>query len=40
MNLKLLNKIITGILIGLIAYMSLKMIWEIGMMVIEINKYK
>jgi hypothetical protein len=40
MNLKLLNKIIQGILIGLIAYMSLKMIWEIGMMVIEINKYK
>jgi hypothetical protein len=40
MNLKLLNKIITGILIGLIAYMSLKMVWQVAMMVIEINKYK
>lgn len=40
MSVKTIKQIIQGILIGLMAYMSLKMVWEIGMMVIEITKYK
>ena len=38
--LKLLKSIIKGALIGYFCFAALKIVWMIGVLIIEINKYK